>query len=122
MINEDTARRMAVRFFGGKGLLELAGKLEEDDWFCCDDILQFAVVTLGKVRAKKLYEMLPVRLWGYFLVSLEKPKVDEKLCLRINAIRHKFYRELYSPRPERLKRFPDYIHEMDIALQSYFRR
>lgn len=122
MINEITARHIAVKFFVLSGLSELAGKPKEDDMFCCEDVLKFAVPAVGKARTRELYLFLPKKLKIYFLVLLEYPRAEERLCDRVYAIQHSFNFPADSSRPERLKCFPSYIEKMDNALQDYFRR
>lgn len=122
MINEDTARRIAIKFFEKEGLIRLAERLERDEWFCCEDALKFVVKRLGKVRTRKLYETLPEKLKIYFLACLESPLADKRFRCRVRAIQESFGFPAGSPRPERLVCFRDCIKEMDNALQSYLGR
>lgn len=118
MISDSTARKMAVKFFKEQECPELAKESEED---CLDLIFAAAVESLGKSKVLALYNKLPKQLKVYMLLTLEG-RNDESLKDSLGDLYDKLSSVVDSARPERTKRFAEYIEKTEKALLRYLTR
>ena len=117
MINDLTAKKMAIKFFKLYGYSGLADDVEAD--YCVNELFERAVQHLGKRGVGTLYHILPQQLKTYFIIELDGTN-DERLWRSLSRLEANYDEIDLSERPERLKCFPEYFEKKQRVLLSYF--
>lgn len=120
MIQEETARKLAKKFFIKHGHEKLADLLNTGT-ICTDDVFEHVVRSLGKARCRALYFVLPKKLRLFFLTKLEGFN-EERLNDDLWHVEDEFYNISVSDRPERMKDFDLWIDRLEKVVLNYFRR
>ena len=121
MINDETARRMGVKFLRENGAGGIADELENDINVCLEDVFTEVEKKFGKKGAKKLLLQLPQRLRNYvYYECLGLPDEPVKFAEALNDLfDNRPESDSKRFRPERLKEFDPWMAKVEETIMRY---